>query len=253
MTAPGNGVRASMIGYSASPVKAVAQALYYGAALIGEYARLPVIAVSLLALPTMTRAAKQSRFTFQHPWLALLAAYLLYCTQLAPPLYSIASLGDGRIVNTYHLSFLALWFACLYYLAGYAVRKLAKPEGVPAELCAKAKRGLALTAACLMLVGCLAFKRPNDRLYGVQNLSGASAALSIVTGEAKQYDREMRAREALLHDETKPVVTLSPLTAVPSVFMEDLLFPNATYDPRPALCTYYGKEAIFIEGSEDAP
>ena len=84
------------------------------------------------------------------------------------------------------------------------------------------------------------------------NLAGGSAALSIVTGEAARYDREMSAREALLNDDAQPVVTLSPLTAVPAVFMADQLAPDAEYDVRPALRDYYGKEAVLTEGG-DAP
>ena len=111
---------------------------------------------------------------------------------------------------------------------------------------------LVLAALCMLGAGSLAFKRSGDVLYGVQNLSGPSAALSIITGEASQYDWEMTQREQLLNDETQPVITLRTLTAVPAVFMDDLIMPNATYDVRPSLCLYYGKEAIRIEGEVDA-
>ena len=112
---------------------------------------------------------------------------------------------------------------------------------------------LALVAVCLLGMGCLSFKRSGDVLYGVQNLSGPSAALSLLTGEAAQYDREMTQREVLLNDESLPVVTLSPLTANPSVLMDDLLEMGAVYVVRPSLCAYYGKEAILLEGEVNAP
>ena len=246
--APGNGVRARIVGYSVSPVKAIAQALYYGMAQFGGYLTLPVLGASLLCAPAMAKAAKQSCFSFAHPWLALLGAYLLYCTQFVPPLYSIASIGGGRIVNTYYISFIALWFAWLYVFIGWACKRFAPAFEPSAAL----RRGLALFAACLVAVGCLGFKRADDVLLGAQNLSGASAALSIVTCEAKTYDGEMSAREALLNDETQPVVTLKPLTATPAVLMDDLLTPDALYDARPSLCLYYDKQAVVIEGREDA-
>lgn len=63
----------------------------------------------------------------------------------------------------------------------------------------------------------------------------------------------MTQREKLLNDASQPVVTLKPLTAVPDVFMDDLLTPGAEYDARPSLCLYYGKEAIRIEGEAAAP
>lgn len=82
----------------------------------------------------------------------------------------------------------------------------------------------------------------------MQNLSGPSAALSILSGEAARYDAEMTLREEALNDPTQPVVTLSPLTAVPDVFMDDLIVPGAEYDVRPSLAAYYGKEAILDRG-----
>lgn len=90
-------------------------------------------------------------------------------------------------------------------------------------------------------------------LYGAQNMSGPSALLSMLSGEAQQYDREMKEREMLLNDEQQPVITLRPLTANPAVFMDDLLEIGAVYDVRPSLCAYYGKEAILLEGEVDAP
>ena len=112
---------------------------------------------------------------------------------------------------------------------------------------------LALLAVslCLLGMGCLACRPAGEALYGVQNMNGPSAALSILSGEAARYDAEMILREEALNDPTQPVVTLSPLTAVPDVFMDDLIVPGAEYDVRPSLAAYYGKEAILIAGEEE--
>ena len=92
MAAPGNTVRAAVIGFSPSPVKAVAQALYYGLALAGGYVSLPLIGVTLLVLPFFYTAAKAGSLAFAHPWLWL-RGLCLFCTQLVPPLYSGVFLG----------------------------------------------------------------------------------------------------------------------------------------------------------------
>lgn len=245
MIAPGNVVRASYIQYHSSFIKTVLQSFYFGIAQAGGYLRLPLIAVTLVLLPALYRAARKSPFAFGHPWLVLGLGLCLYCTQFAPPLYSIASIGDGRIVNTYFISFVVLWLFYAYYLAGVAARRVSLPQ-----LKLRQTGALLLLGLCLFGTGCLAFRRAGDVLYGVQNLSGPSALISIVTGEAAQYDREMSAREALLNDETQPVVTLEPLSAVPRVLMEDLITPNAVYDVRESLCLYYGKQEIRIAGEE---
>lgn len=249
MAAPGNSLRADMIGYEVSPAKTILQSLYQGVGLIGSYIRLPVIAVTLLLLPAILEAAKQSPFRFEHPWLVLGLMAALFCTQLAPPLYSIASIGSGRQINSYYLAFLAGWFLYVYYLAGFFVRKC--PE-LPA-LTPRRFGALALVCVCLLGIGCLGFKRSSDVLYGIQNMSGPSALLSMLTGEAQQYDREMKAREELLNDETQPEITLKALTVNPAVFMQDQLKVGAIYDVRPSLKLYYGKEAIHLEGEGDVP
>ncbi|MEG0640029.1 MAG: hypothetical protein RR824_08300 [Clostridia bacterium] len=249
VTAPGNAVRAEIIGHQASAIKAVAQALYYGVAQIGGYIRLPLLAVSAMVAPLCYRAAQKSRYAFQHPVAMLFVMICLFCTQLAPPLYSGVFIGGGRIVNTYFQSFVVLWFLCLYYLLGYAAKRVRQPI----QWSRSAQRGLAVVSLCTLLVGCLGYKRPSDTMYGVQNMAGMSAAISLLNGEAKQYDREMRAREALLNDDSQPVITLAPLSSVPKVFMPDLLCLNAQYDVRPALCEYYAKQSIAIAGEEVTP
>ena len=251
MAAPGNAVRANVIQYESSAVKAVVQSLYYGVALLGGYITLPVIAVTLVLLPAVFDAARKSPYRFEHPWLVLMLGVCLYCTQLTPPLYSIAGIGAGRIENTYFISFVALWFLYVYYLAGFAARRMEQVQWP--EMKPKRFGALVLVCLCLLGKGCLAFRRPGDVLYGVQNLSGPSAALSILTGEAAQYDREMTERERLLNDDALPEITLRPLSVTPAVFVDDLIIPNAVYDVRPSLCRYYGKELIHIEGEVDVP
>lgn len=244
--APGNVVRAWYIQSSLSPVSAIAWALYYGMAQIGSYIRLPIIALSLLFLPAIYAAARRSEHSFSHPWLVTLAIYLLYCTQLVPPLYAGVGIGAGRIVNTYFISFTVLWLVWLCYITGYAAKRL---PAMP-SLTKQSARGLALVCAALMLTGCLGFRRDSDKLPGVQNLTGVSAAISLVNGEAQSFHREMSAREALLNDASKPTITLSPVVAQPAVFMKDLITPDTTQSVLSSLRQYYGKDVILIEGSE---
>ena len=248
MSAPGNAVRAGVIGYRAPAVKAVLQALYYGVAQMSAYLRPALIAITLAVLPALYRAAQKSPWRFSHPWLVLGLMGALYCAQMTPPLYSIASIGAGRIVNTYFVSFVALWFLAVYYLAGFAAQRLGA-----LSLTARGYGALLGAALCALALGCLAAKPEGEPLYGVQNLSGPSAAISILSDEAAQYDAEMTLREQALNDPAKPVVTLSPLTAVPDVFMDDLIAPDAAYDVRPSLEKYYGKEAVLIAGEEETP
>ena len=145
-----------------------------------------------------------------------------------------------------------MWLIAAFYLVGYGVRRLEGAaetrEALPFAkgLTPRARQGLLLASSALLLVGCLAYKRPQDATFGPQNMAGGSAAFSLLKGEARQYHRGMRAREALFHDLSQKEITLKPLSAVPGVFMKDLLAPGAAHDIRPVLCAYYGKEAIHL-------
>lgn len=244
MAAPGNQVRAGVIGSHPSAVMSILKAVYYGIGQIGSHIRLPIIAVSALVLPALYAAAKSSSYRFSHPWIVLVLMTGLYCTQLVPPIYGGVGTGGWRILNTYYWSFVVMWFLYLYYVAGY----VAKHYEIELVLTGRGQQGLILLSACLLLVGCMGYKQTADKYYGPQNMAGPSAALSIVSGEAQQYHREMQQREALLNDASAKTITLSPLTVVPSVFMEDLIQVDAVYDVRVSLCEYYDKDAIIIEG-----
>ena len=245
VSAPGNAVRSTYLGPPASPVVAVGKALYYGVAQMGTFLRLPVIGITLPLLPALWRAAGESRFSFAHPWLCVGLLGGLYCAQLVPPLYAGVGVGAGRIVNTYFISFVALWFLAVYYLLGFLYRRGLRPN-------ARSLGALTLAGVCALGLGALAVKPDGEDLYGAQHLSGPSAALSLVTGQAARYDREMRQREALLNDPAQDEVTLAPLTSVPAVFMPDLL-TDETSNVHDMLCRYYNKRAIYIAGEEETP
>ncbi len=244
MLAPGNAVRAAKLGaHMAAPV-AVLKSLYYGVALMGDYFTLPVAAVLLLCAPLLYRLAAASPLRFRHavPLLALGACLL--CAQLTPPLYAGAFLGGDRALNTFYISYIAYLFWAETCLLGALARRREARGAMPLALAPALRRRLSLAALCLLFVGFLGYKQADDVLYGPMNMAGGSAALSILTGEAKTYDREMTARETLLNDPSLPEVTLAPLTATPRVFMDDLLAQGALYDVKPVLCRYYGKTAV---------
>ena len=200
----------------------------------------------LLLAPILYRLAAASGYRFRHPLALLALGVCMYCAQLTPPLYAGVFLGGGRTINTYYISYVALLlFFETYLLGAWARRRVQQNQPVLMPTPAL-RRGLTLAALCLMFVGCLGYKQPGDVFYGPMNMAGGSAALSILTGEAARYDREMDAREALLNDQSQPVVTLAPLSATPRVLMADLLAADALYDVRPTLQRYYNKAEIRL-------
>lgn len=252
ISAPGNVQRAALVGAHPSAFKAVLLSFYYGVALLGNYATLPVLAVGLSLAPLLWYVARRSTYRFAHPVWVLVGSICLFCAQLTPPLYGGVFLGGGRITDTYYYSFVVLGLLYETYLLGALARRRERLGQPALRLATSVRYGVLLASICLFVLGCLGYKHSDDTLYGPQNMAGGSAALSIITGEAARYDRDMTGRELLLNDTAKRTVTLQPLAAVPEVFMADLLTPGATVDVRPMLCAYYDKDAILLEGG-DAP
>ena len=123
MTAPGNAVRAGMIGYSCPPAKAVARSLYEGTHSDGRLCALPPAGADGAGLAPSVAGGEGKSYSFRHPFLLILLSAGLFCAQLTPPIYSIASIGDGRIQDTYWLCFVVLWLLWVYLLLGFAARK----------------------------------------------------------------------------------------------------------------------------------
>ena len=86
--APGNAVRAQTLGGGMSAPKAVLQALWFGASLMGAQFSLPLAALMLLCCRLLLPALRESRHSFKRPVWVTLLCLLLSCAQLAPTLYT---------------------------------------------------------------------------------------------------------------------------------------------------------------------
>ena len=125
-TAPGNGVRAQTLAGNIGVPKAVAEALYFGLALVGHGFSLPLLFALLLLAALAVPALSRSALRFEHPlWVTAVAA-ALFCAQLAPTLYTGNYLGDGRVLNTYFYTLVLLLSQLSLYWTGYLLRHRAK-------------------------------------------------------------------------------------------------------------------------------
>ena len=246
MAAPGNDNRAGIMGTRISAPEAVLKSLYYGITLLGSYLTLPVIAVMLFLLPLFWKLAQNSMLSFKHPWIVLLLGTGLFCVQLVPPMYSGVFIGGGRIQNTYYFSFIVMALLYELYLAGAVVKRLSKPFVFSDAM----KRGIAVLAAVLFGLGILGFSRPTDGAFGPKNLTGVEAAVSIIRGEAQQYDSAMDAREQMLNDPQMQTVVLTPLVSTPKTFMPDSLATELADNIARSLEVYYRKQSVTVARPE---
>lgn len=257
-TAPGNGVRAQTLGGGMSPLKAVLQALFFGASLLGAQFSLPVAALTLLGCALLLPALRQSGYAFKRPVSLTLLCALLYCAQLTPTLYTGNYLGDGRALNTYFYGYILLaGFLSLYWLGwlarqwdAYCERRSYK-RGAATPAISERPRGVCLAAVALCLtllfVGVVGFRPDGAESYGPQNTPGGSALRSLLSGEARAFDRAMDAREALLNDPAVRELALTPIENAPAVFMGDALDAGEDGYIERLLADYYVKDDVRVE------
>ena len=88
-------------------------------------------------------------------------------------------------------------------------------------------------------------------LPGFTSLTGVSAGLSLLRGEAQAYDAQVDAQVALLEDGTLQDVVVEPVTVRPELLLPTSV-PVLSQDPENAVnqrvATFYGKESVRITG-----
>ena len=241
---PGNAVRAQSLGTGAMhPIKAILQALYFGFSLMSTSFTLPVVVLIALGCYMGYHTKAPQAFWFRYPWLVAMGAMLLYCAQCAPTLYMGNYLGNGRVLNTYHYTYLFGWLAVSTSVGGYLrnkLRDITPTQGI--------RLGIALAFSCVLLVGGIGYQPDGAESWGPQHTTSGSALRSLYRGQAQTWHQAMQARETALLDPTLPEVTLSPVPNAPPIFMGDILLspPNLSY-VLSLYGDYFQKEAVYLE------
>ena len=251
MAAPGNAVRAKTLHGGLSAPMAVAQSLYFGFALIGHWFTLPILALLVLLAALLLPALRISRFSFARPgWVTLLCG-CLFCTQLTATLFTGNYLGGGRALNIYYNTYVLMMGFLAIYWAGWVQRKgwggIFRDTGTHAQASPERIKGPVLAAAALLLLwGCLSYRPEGAESYGPQNMTAGSAALSLLRGEAADYDRQMRERHGVLNDPAQPDAVLRPAAVIPKVFVRDILHSDSQEYVRHLYAEYYGKASVTV-------
>ena len=252
-SAPGNAVRAATLSGGMSAPKAILQAFYFGAALMGSWFSLPLLVVWALVAWQLSEAIRGCPCRFSHPvWITALSV-CLFCAQLAPTLYTGNYLGDGRTLNTYFYTFVLMSCALVLYWLGWAQRRA--EDRMPFAAIGTARRdglriGAFLAALVLLVVGCVSYRPEGSADWSLWNTASGSAARSLITGQAAAYDAAMDARDAAMNDpeNTRPV--LAPVEDIPDAFMGDALNADNLDYVLSLYAEYYEKQQVTAAEGE---
>lgn len=247
MAAPGNAIRQET--QFAGDALGVVPTLIKSGLAAGEYLVLWtngfLLLMLALVLPLLVRAARRSTCSFRYPGAALMGSFALFAASFTPTFYSMGYVGPGRVQNIRYDLFVILVMVCATWFAGWWVRRreqAAEAKGAPDGAEAVPADSLAPTAATpvplaygrfaavvlVVLVLSVTALALDER--HIDDLVSLSAARSLVTGEAVEYDAQIRERIERIEESPDAEVEVPFITTAPKVlFMGDIRDNMDTY------------------------
>lgn len=226
-----------------------------------------------LLVPVFVRIARRSTCSFALPAVPALAVLLLFMASFTPTFFSMGYVGPGRVQNIRYDYFVLAVFLCVGWLVGWVVRRAERagalpacaarrhpglgevssaPVGVPAHRLQRERdarvvyrRAVAVYLGCCLIVlvaavGALAIdERHRDDLVSL------SAASSLVSGEAQEYDEQVRARLAQLETSGDADVYVAYYTVGPKVLFMGDVHDNMDNYINFRLAQWYGKDSVI--------
>lgn len=247
MAAPGNAIRQET--QFAGDALGVAPTLIKSGLAAGEYLVLWtngfLLLMVALVLPLLVRAARHSTCSFRYPGVALMGSFALFAASFTPTFYSMGYVGPGRVQNIRYDLFVILVLVCATWFAGWWVRRRgqaagagevsdgaqAAPVDFPASTAATpAPLTYGRFAAVVFAVLALSITALALDERHVDDLVSLSAARSLVTGEAVDYDTQIRERIERIEESPDAEVEVPFITTAPKVlFMGDIRDNMDTY------------------------
>ncbi len=243
--APGNATRMAAQLDSMGPVEAIYYSFIYAFKGMRDWTTVYLLFFTVLLLPFLFTGLSHCTFAFPLPGVVAGLSYCLVAASYTPSLYSMGQTYIfGRTLNIMRMFFYLLYFLNLVYLTGW-VTSLCRRFGLTESLLSFFSRlrrdfGKSLTAGMLLFaLGLLLFSDKNE-------ITGLSAAESIVKGYARSYHEESLYRIALLTQGVDEV-WVPNFSVVPTLLDPQDLSADDTGDYRnEAVAHWYGVKTLHL-------
>ena len=224
--APGNALRQTWVEEPVNPVVAVITAVLDSLDLAGQWTNLKFIGLMMIIVPLLWKPLKESRYSFKYPLLVFAGLYGLFSASLVPGIYTNFGYSFPRYMNSIYFYYLVMAIGSTLYFEGALIRYLERRQALPSFTSRMGERfaaGYLAVCIALVLLGCFATT--------IMNTSSISAAKSLITGEAAQFQQEMLKREQYIFETDSDVTVIDSLSCKPYVFKEDKLPWQGIYGP----------------------
>lgn len=227
-----------------------------------------LVVALLLAVPVFWRLARRNAYSYRLPALPVLVMLTLFMASFTPTFFSMGNVGPGRVQNIRYDLFVMAAMLCAGWLVGWVARRWERLHGVAraedgrplgaayADLVLKRETGHSVSAphparalgayfgaVVLTLVLVLAALAVDERHR--DDLTSISAAASLISGEAADYDEQVRARLSYLEETPESQVEVAYYTAGPRVLFMGDIRDNMDNYINFRLAQWYGKDSVI--------
>lgn len=261
VAAPGNALRQNSLGGSQGVVKALIYSFAYGGYNIASATTFPAAVMWAALLPVFYRIAARTGFKFRYPGLMLIFTFGIFCSQGTPVFYAQGLRIPYRMMNIIYFCYYIFMTLNLIYLMGWLHSRFGdKPVLKALERAYETPRRIKYAAAvfaCVFAVGCVGLTNITESdsergsaVFGDMPMS-VSAAMSLIKGDAAEYDRELNERDEFLSQTKERDVTVKPLTVTPEVIFHTDITEDPEYWINKMLADYYGLDSVRLQKQQE--
>ena len=234
--APGNSVRAATVS-GLSPVKAIIMSVIDAAVCLAEWTGVTQLAGFAIIAVIALYLTKNSGYQFRYPLVFAALSFLIFASQMTPPLYAMGTIGAGRQINIYYYSYYLLASINLFYLCGWINKKAAhafQPE--------KPQNAIVITvsvAACFLISGCLN--------HGIRSLTFVDTLLALKHGTPQAYSAEY---DAIMAEIESGDTQIRDIQTYPDFFSPLDVNEDTNHWINRQIAQYHNVDQISLEPTE---
>ena len=237
--APGNFVREAEFAYHPGVIRSILQSFYYCLDFVfNQWMGWEIIVLIVLIAPFIGKAVQEysGNFRFRYPLLVPAYSFCILSSMFTPSVFASGIPGAGRIYNIIYLTHLILIVVNMIYLYGWYWRRYGEKK--IAERDFFCYHAASFGAACFIF-GITA-------AVNLDTYTSVSAAASLMSGEAEEYQKEQEKRLEILEDTDQPDAVLKEFSEKPYL----LFYEDIEADPKNwknlRMSDYYRKNTVCL-------
>lgn len=237
--APGNFVRESEFVYRPGVIRSILQSFYYCLDFVfRQWMGWEIIMLVFLAAPFVCKGIQNysGKFRFRYPLLVIAYSFCILSSMFTPSVFASGIPGAGRIYNIIYLTHLILIVVNMTYLYGWYWIRYGGKKMEERELFIFRSASFGAAAFIFGITAAVNF----------DTYTSVSAMVSVLSGEAAEYQKQQEERQLILEDTKQPDAALREFTEKPYLlFYEDIEEDIGNWKNL-RMSSYYRKDTVRL-------